>query len=91
MNKKDVLEQKLRVEGHLLNSTGLFTDAPMDKDIDKAMKWIESKYIEIWNKKRNDELKTFVVNSMSPISVQETFDMIFEDTKKSVDKRCMSD
>ncbi len=65
-----------------MNNTGLFPDAPKDRDVGEAIKWIEIKYMEIWKRNRKDELKIFIVNSISPICIQESFDVILDDMKK---------
>lgn len=66
-------------EGHLLNSSEIFVDAPSEKDVDKAIQWIEHQYLDIWNNSgRNDPLQIFITNAMDPVSIQQTFDVIFE-------------
>lgn len=74
LNKRDLFEEKFLVEDHPLNISGLFPDAPTEKNIDEAIKWVEDKFLERKQNIKNHPVYVHVTTAIDPVSVQYVFE-----------------
>merc|ERR1711916_366322 len=85
LNKLDLFEDKLVRQGHPLNLSGLFSDAPEGKDVEQAIKWIEKKFLERKINIKEHPVYVHVTTAVDPKSVT----IVFESCRQIMLKKAL--